>query len=1017
MTQRLLHAVCTLLTLFSVGIAYAAPVEITGFEATTATAINEIQSATGSYQVTCGLSGTDGNAILAPRTGSCMGRIVATGQSGTGYFRIGKIGPTGNTSATIATNTAYYRFSFAVFNAPPSGSEQIAVIRDTASPTPAVKGSVRINSARQLALYNSAETLIATGTTVLALNTWYTVEIKMCTGTSCAAEVKLNAGVEISGTSNFLATQNGSLVLGKYVSQSAQSVSYGYDDVMNDDAAYPGNVRVKMLLPAGPGANNQWTAGTAPSDWSVVATKEFDYIRNPGLATNEVAQFAYQNKADVGIVGEVKAVKVIVVGAKQNTANVQSLAPFISVNGTVGASSGGDPVANNSGYYGRAYFSAVSPYSGGAWDPAELDVLEAGVSEGTSYQNQVVYMPVMVAYDENGTFSTPTPAPTYIPPTPPVPPYVKVFPKHIGYSDAAVAGSGRHLGTPATTLYRITSLANIGAGTLRECLEASGPRTCVFEVAGYIDLASPGLPAKADINVLSPYVTVAGQTAPSPGIHVRNGRITISTHDVLFQHFAIRPGDAETGSVYTERDGISIVPAGAPVYNVHLDHMSLTYAMDENFSTSAGSGHQVDNITVTNSLIGQGLSSSIRHRYYRTCESTTSSPNCVANASVCTAAKTALGQQCTDYKDNHAMCGIVYPTTNIGFYRNLFGFCYERNLRTYGNTSIEYVNNVNYGWGSGSSAIWNCQDSNLSKPCYVYMQGNYYKRNTFTTPQSLAAPILYASPTLPTTSRAQLIDNICATRSNSTQSEWACSAWPIGYQVFTPPITPSGNFTPKTSGSNFTDVLNDTNGTDGGVGARPWNRFIGDTSFINDVKNSVGGLKDCVTECQGTQVPVFGTVGNSTGWPNIGSSSRTLSQLDAGDFVKDAVQSNGRTALENYIFSFNGDGAPHYPSLADDPVTVGTATPTPTVTPTATPTATPTITPGGPTLTPTPTATATNTPAPGQTVSSTPAPVRTGTPGPKKYYDPNFPFEPCHPSCCQKGNCPAHCASQCSAYQ
>ena len=53
-------------------------------------------------------------------------------------------------------------------------------------------------------------------------------------------------------------------------------------------------------------------------------------------------------------------------------------------------------------------------------------------------------------------------------------------------------------------------------GSLREALQASGPRIIVFRVGGTIEI-------DWQINVRNPYVTIAGQTAPGGGIAIRNG--------------------------------------------------------------------------------------------------------------------------------------------------------------------------------------------------------------------------------------------------------------------------------------------------------------------------------------------------------------------------------------------------------------------------------------------------------------------------------------------------------------
>ena len=77
-----------------------------------------------------------------------------------------------------------------------------------------------------------------------------------------------------------------------------------------------------------------------------------------------------------------------------------------------------------------------------------------------------------------------------------------------------------------------------GEGSLAEALAFNGPRIIVFEVAGYINLV------KKSLKIKNPYITIAGQTAPSPGITLINGGLGIGTHDVIIQHIKVRPGEA-----------------------------------------------------------------------------------------------------------------------------------------------------------------------------------------------------------------------------------------------------------------------------------------------------------------------------------------------------------------------------------------------------------------------------------------------------------------------------------------
>jgi hypothetical protein len=159
---------------------------------------------------------------------------------------------------------------------------------------------------------------------------------------------------------------------------------------------------------------------------------------------------------------------------------------------------------------------------------------------------------------------------------------------------------------------RVTTLAGDGPGSLREALDAGEPRIVVFEVGGVIDLD------RKTLKIASPYLTIAGQTAPSPGITLIRGGIDVLTHDVILEHIRVRVGEAgqAKGSGWGE-DAFS-TQGGA--YDVIVDHCTFTWATDENLSASGprftgatpadwreGTSHR---ITFSQNVIAEGLANS-----------------------------------------------------------------------------------------------------------------------------------------------------------------------------------------------------------------------------------------------------------------------------------------------------------------------------------------------------------------------------------------------------------------------
>lgn len=118
-------------------------------------------------------------------------------------------------------------------------------------------------------------------------------------------------------------------------------------------------------------------------------------------------------------------------------------------------------------------------------------------------------------------------------------------------------------------MIRVTTLASSGPGSLQEAAAASGSRTVVFAVGGVI---------RGDVAIKHSHITIAGQTAPSPGITLE-GRLVARPEpwrrlqDIVVRFLRIRtpPGHGDQGDAVQLPD----------TERVMLDHLSLSWATDE----------------------------------------------------------------------------------------------------------------------------------------------------------------------------------------------------------------------------------------------------------------------------------------------------------------------------------------------------------------------------------------------------------------------------------------------------
>ena len=382
------------------------------------------------------------------------------------------------------------------------------------------------------------------------------------------------------------------------------------------------------------------------------------------------------------------------------------------------------------------------------------------------------------------------------------------FPGALGWASKTPGGRGGRI-------IRVTSLASEGPGTLREAIEAKGPRIIVFEVGGVIDLG------RKTLKLTEPFVTIAGQTAPSPGITLIRGGMDITAHDVIVQHLRVRPGDAGQGWM-SGWDEDSIATVGA--WNVIIDHCSLTWGTDENLSASGprftgatpdewrkGTSHD---ITFSNNIIAESLAYS------------------------------------SHSKGEHSKGSLIHDNvTGLLIVGNLYAHNYERNPLFKGGVWGVIVNNLIYNPGPRAIHYNLAPEEWLDQPFEVGKMtavGNVLRAGPSTPVDKLAFLMIGGAGDLEYYGR----DNIAVDSVGEPlrmKGRYTTTAAKI-IDVARPPVWWEG-LTPMKAQDVQVSVL-------GQVGARPWDRDQRDLLLVAEVAEGRGEIIDKQEQVGGYPKPV-----------------------------------------------------------------------------------------------------------------------------------------------------------------
>lgn len=244
-------------------------------------------------------------------------------------------------------------------------------------------------------------------------------------------------------------------------------------------------------------------------------------------------------------------------------------------------------------------------------------------------------------------------------------------------------------------IMEITNTNDTGAGSYRACVTAPGPRTCVCRAGGVI-------PARSDVTISQPYLTLDGQACPGGGLIVGDGQINgrplnITTHDVVIRYMSywMNNPNIPTGP-NTGTTGIEI---GTGAYNVVLDHLSCSAAGNKceiSYTSTETQAAVIHDDMLMNSIIAL--------------------PN--------------QGHPVGPMTDTAAF---AYLNVNQDFFRNFFTQIGHR-VALYNTNKCHWVNNVTYNWSDPSAGYGFAMEPQGPSECdmigNVWKTGNMNKGNS-----------------------------------------------------------------------------------------------------------------------------------------------------------------------------------------------------------------------------------------------------------------------------------------------
>jgi len=376
-----------------------------------------------------------------------------------------------------------------------------------------------------------------------------------------------------------------------------------------------------------------------------------------------------------------------------------------------------------------------------------------------------------------------------------------VFEGAEGFGTKTIAGKFGSLCT-------VVNKKDSGSGSLRDCVEQSFPRRIEFLVSGTITLNST-------LKINNPFISIIGQSSPLDGILLTLERnidgpvVHVATHDVLIQHLRIRAGEAHSHMQTCCRDSLRIGSKKPDsVYNVVIDHNSLSWASDEVIDIWNDS----NNITISNNIISEAL------------------------------------RNAEHYKGPTSRGMLVGENTHsISLHHNLFAHNYSRNPALFNSGVNDIVNNIIYHWVSRGIEINSHTESNRTN----IVKNLFIPLNSHDTPHptNLNWHEILLKPDTNNGIETYFEDNWSTNKDINQNNPWAIIAtdWSQQYDPTIGLHTNNRHWAPRITETPIAFLEDHILAN---VGATQPKRDATDMRIINDLENRTGNIKDCVQGCQ-----------------------------------------------------------------------------------------------------------------------------------------------------------------------